>query len=347
MSKKATVIICAAAIAIVAFMSLKIDAAAPSGPAFAGKLVATLPGHVGYINSISISPDGKTIASVSLDGVKIWDVATRKLVKSFIGHKDGVYSVSYSRDGKFLATGGCEIYSEEENCVDGGWKLWDARDFSEIRGVNGVKFGVEELAFNPAGDLLATTTQTARDPVIRIWDVSSGELLKILDPGMQRLTTGVVFTPDGSKLITATHNVISIWDPLTGENLRKIEGHQYRIASIALSPDGRLLASGTGVKNEIKVWDSDFKELLTLTGHNDDAASLSFSFDGKLLASGSYDKTIKIWNTASGRLIKSIFAHKYIVKSVEFSPVENLLVSGGCERHIQGDCKQGLIKLWK
>ena len=82
----------------------------------------------------------------------------------------------------------------------------------------------------------------------------------------------------------------------TGREIRTLHGHTYSVESVAFSPDGKILASGS-VDHTIKLWDVATGTLLrTLSGHTSFVESVAFSPDGKILASGSYDKTIKLWD---------------------------------------------------
>ncbi|MEH2353025.1 serine/threonine-protein kinase [Nostoc sp.] len=118
---------------------------------------------------------------------------------------------------------------------------------------------------------------------------------------------------------------------------RTLTGHSDWIHSVAISPDGKILASGS-CDTTIKLWNLATGELIrTLTGHSGWIHSLAFSPDGNILASGSEDKTIKLWNLATGKLIRTLTGHPRWVNSVAISSDNKTLASGS------GD---GTIKLW-
>ncbi|MEG5043127.1 WD40 domain-containing protein [Microcoleus sp. B4-C1] len=117
-----------------------------------------------------------------------------------------------------------------------------------------------------------------------------------------------------------------------------LPGHSSFVNSLAISPDGKILASGSWDKT-IKIWDLETTELIgTLTGHSDRVNSVAISYDGKMLVSGSSDETIKFWNLHNGDLLCTFPGHSMEVNSVAINPKGLVIAScGGADN---------TIKLW-
>jgi WD40 repeat protein len=115
----------------------------------------------------------------------------------------------------------------------------------------------------------------------------------------------------------------------------RFAGHTAVVSSVALTPDGKTLASGS-YDTTIKLWDlTSGNETATLRGHTAGVYSVAFAPDGKTLASGSQDDTARLWDPASGKEIAAM-KHGYHVKRVVFTPDGKTLVSAG----------EGPIRLW-
>ena len=116
-----------------------------------------------------------------------------------------------------------------------------------------------------------------------------------------------------------------------------LKGDSTGVLSVAFSPDGQTLASGSW-DNTIKLWNLTTGQVIrTLKGHSDWVRAVAVSLDGQMLASGSNDNTIKLWNLATGQQIRTMAGHSYSVSAVAFSSDGQTLASGS------GD---GTIKLW-
>ena len=195
------------------------------------KTHSTLLGHSGQVNSVAITPDGRTIASGGDDHtVVLWDMETRR-ERLTLDHEAPVYVLAFSPDGKTLATGG----------PDGIVRLWDVATGHELRRLAGATKGIRALSFAPDGKTLASA---GWDGVISLWDPADGRMHHSL-----RGHTGVVntlgFSPDGQTLASgATDMTVRLWDLATCRELAAVSGNED-VRTLAFSPEGKRLATGS------------------------------------------------------------------------------------------------------
>jgi WD40 repeat protein len=173
-------------------------------------------------------------------------------------------------------------------------------------------------------------------------ELRSGEnqnLLRTLDNHKGNVNS-VAFSPDGVQVFAAggqpaIAGEVRRWNVSDGKLLSVIEGHKDAIYSMALSQDGRILATGS-YDQKIKLWEPETgKELRTLSGHNGCIYDLAFRPDGKILASASADRTVKLWDVQSGERRDTLSQSLKEVFTVAFSPDGKHLYAGGADNRIR------------
>jgi len=158
---------------------------------------------------------------------------------------------------------------------------------------------VEKVAFSPDGKVLAAIYQNSN---LIVWSVASAkQLLSVEASGV----TSLAFSPNGKEIVTGNGDgTIKLWEAATGKELRSFAGHTEWEGSSFLGPD---------------------------------IFSIAFSPEGKTFVTASRDGTLKLWESASGNLLRTLSGHKSEVRSVAFSTNGKVIVSGSLD---------GTIKLW-
>ncbi|MCU0536281.1 MAG: WD40 repeat domain-containing protein [Hydrococcus sp. Prado102] len=197
--------------------------------------------HERQILSVAISPDGNTMVSGGLDGIRVWSLVPRRPVYQLVGLGNPVYNVSYNPNGYIIASG-------DDNGRVQFWNIREGKYISEFLPHNEAITG---LTFTPDGKLLITASD---DRTAKVWDLDTGELIFTLQ-GHTGKIRAIALNPDGRTLATASNDGIRIWNIETGEELARLQAHKDWVTSLAFSRDGRLLASG-GLDSSINIWEN-------------------------------------------------------------------------------------------
>ena len=194
---------------------------------------------------------------------------------------------------------------------------------------------IQAVAFAAQPNVIAV----ARYREVELRDAESGAVRHTL-AGIRGNVNSVAFSTDGQWVAAAggkpgLQGEARIWHVADGTLARKFEGHFDALYSVALSPDGKLLATGS-YDQKIKLWDTATgEEVRTLTGHNGAVYGLAFRPDGKVLASASGDRTVKLWEVATGKRLDTFSQPTKEQYTVAFSPDGRRLVAGGVDNRIR------------
>lgn len=204
-----------------------------------------------------------------------------------------------------------------------------------LRTLEGHRYTVNTLAFDPAGRTLASGSD---DGTVKLWESHNGKLLRTLE-GHRHTVFSVAFDPAGRILASGgDYGNLKLWEPRSGRLLRTLEGHQGPVFCLAFDPTGYTLSSGSADRT-VKQWKSQNGNLLrTLEGHGNFVGSVALDPAGRTLASGGDDGTVKLWEPQSGKLLRTLAGHRAAVNSVVFDPAGHTLASG---------CRDTTVKLWE
>jgi RNA polymerase sigma factor (sigma-70 family) len=278
--------------------------------------------HVG--RSLALSPDGKTVAMGSAcSTVSLWDLITGKeLFTEFGGHDDRVNALAFTPDGKTLVSGG----------NDGRMRLWDTATWQQTRAL---PRAARSLSLTPDGRKLAAADT---GDVARLWDLPAGQaVLQVAVPKPCRLMDAAV-SSDGKALVSVDYlppppntrglgtSSPTVWDAVAGKQLRRFTLPGSWGYSLALAPGGRLAALNT--RSGIVLYDLEAgREYATLPGPEGYVQFFTFTPDGRFVVSGSFDRTVRVWEVASGKEALCLRGHRRGVAAVAVSADGRLVAS--------------------
>jgi len=282
-----------------------------------------LKGHTGNVYCVSVTPDGKTVVSGSIDKtLKVWDLATGRCRATLKGHTGSVSGVAVTPDGKTIVSGS----SDKTLKV---WGLETGRCHATFKGHTDDVYGV---AVTPDGK---TVVSASSDKTLKVWDLATGQCRATFE-GHTNGVYGVAVTPDGKTVVSGSgDNTLKVWDIKTGHCLATFEGHTEFIVSVAITPDGKTIVSGSGDKT-LKVWDLATGQCrATFEGHTHLVRSVAVTPDGKTIVSGSGDNTLKVWDIKTGHCLATFEGHTEPIVSVAITPDGKTVVSASSDKTLK------------
>ncbi|MFK0255155.1 AAA family ATPase [Streptomyces sp. NPDC090445] len=304
-----------------------------------------------------LSADGRVLAALGFEGrIRLYELPppagpTDAVVPRPVGgplDAERLDWAAYSPTGRLLAASG----------ADGTLHLWDTADPAHPKRLGTPLPGsFSALVFSPDGRMLATTDNRQEDAVTTLWDLS--------DPARPTARGGpltwfgqsvnvriLAFTPDGRFLAGATagsgndaiERSVLLWDLTKPDRPQPLAGTQISergfVMSLAFSPDGRLMATGTA-DGVLRLWHTaDPARGITLAGelrgHQSDVRAVAFSPDGRSLVSGGADNTVRLWDVAGRAPVGGpLTGHTLPVGTVAFAPDGHTLVTGGWDNTVR------------
>ncbi len=307
------------------------------------------------VESVAFSPDGRLALSGGANGeVLLWDMESGERVRRYDGHTDGVLSVVISSDGKFGLSGS----------FDQTLRLWDLATGQCLRTMKGHTDWVHSVALSSGGSWCLSASG---DHTLRLWDLATGRCLRTFEDHTSGVTSVAISHDESWALSGAGDQTLRLWalpavkiassyvlcrpSPTAelDEATRRFRKFM-QIASEAMAKEmWSKAASAIRSARDCHGHDTD-KEALdawanigrfglktglagawcmrTFYGHTNRVNSVAISPDGTCGLSGSSDKTLQLWDLATGGCSKIFKGHNESVLSIAFLPNGQWILSG-------------------
>jgi WD40 repeat protein len=304
---------------------------APGGP-----LLRTLVGHTDPITAIALTPDGRHLVSASEDHTaRMWDLESGAAVRTLEGVRRGVTAITVSPDGA-RALGGFR---------DGRLVLWRLEDGAAVRTVSEPRLAegdIRAVAITPDGRSAVSASRQA----VKVWDLEGGVLERTLDADSSGVTA-IAMTADGTRAVCGGGRTLRIWDIQSGALQKTIQAgypeettwwgtRNHEVTALALTPDSARVVVASW-RRLVLAQLEPLQPLREFAAHTSEVTAVAVTPDGTRIVSGSDDRTLKVWDLASGELVQTLEGHADAITAIAITPDGARAVSA---------CRDQTIKVW-
>jgi WD domain, G-beta repeat/Lipoprotein LpqB beta-propeller domain len=316
------------------------EAPDPLPPGAVARLGSASSPDINGVVALACSSDGKKLASLESKGtIRLWDLKTFKEIRQVSGDRGGTKAIAFSPDGKQIATLGKNDNLVLVNTQTGAQEIWpdsptskfldlafslDGSLFAGREGTGKVRvwrtadkkphplYGsvgfATDFVFTPDGKHLAVEfADSPKSSRISLWNLANGtQVLEVEIP--QTHATELPHMPDLKGFLCGSEVRAAKLIAITGQPLLALGGSHPGTHGLALSPDGKLLATYRWrvTDDDIHVWEAaSGKERCVFPGHRAKINVLAISPDGRLLFTGSEDTTVLVWDLLSLRRVSA------------------------------------------
>lgn len=275
-----------------------------------GEVLAIGTGANYWFNRVAFTPDNRH-AVVTGGGLILMDLLQGKEVRRDLELAFARIGLALTADGKQFATG-----HQNDRVV----RIGEVATGKVTQTLQGHTAGVNAVAFAPRADRLVSGSI---DRTLRLWDVKTGKELRRF-PGITDQIRSVDYAADGKRILSGhtgpgSDFAVRLWDVASGKEQRRLTGHRQEVSTVLFMPDGKSAVSA-GRDGAAIVWDLNAAKELRRMMHGGGIYGAALSPDGKrLLTAGIGDRTVRLWDLATGRELKHFDGHGGGALGVAFS----------------------------
>ena len=295
------------------------------------------------VMAIAVGAEGTLVSGGADNIIRVWaessmvseeeSDAQLECVRTIDGHLDCINSLVVMPDGAIVS-----------GSSDGTVCMWDATSSGGLGRLDGHSEAVTSLCMDAEG---STLVSGGEDGTLRRWAMSTGECKCTFGDENGVPITAVALSADSTIVFGGAEDAsLRAFDAVSGKQKRSYSGHTAQINALFTSWDGTLVSAGGSGDNQIRVWAESGKCLRCSKGHQYGVNALSGLQTLHRYASGSDDRSVRLWDAATGEEVKVFTGHDAEVTAVVL--LQSSVVSGSLDESIRewdlesGSCRQVL-----
>lgn len=297
--------------ALSAFRSLPVDeiriqSVWPTINQVGSPLIRNMANTGSQVNCMVVNASGNRVYTAHSDNViRIWEIPSGQMLQTLKGHRSSIYCLALSQDGRQLASG----------AADKKVMIWDLTTNQSTQTLHGHSSTVSAVAFLPDGKKLVSGSY---DHSLKIWQIETGKALDTTNMHDSTILS-IVISPDGQFILSANARSLIVSRADTGKKVNELRGNGSSFRKLAVSPDGKYAVSGA---NEPQIWDlfSGAPPLNLEVEKKTDFSCLTVAPDNKHVIAGTAERTLLVFEIATGKLKKTIYGHSNRITEVACLP---------------------------